>query len=149
MKVLAKNRKAYFTYEISEKIEAGISLNGQEVKSIKNGQINLMGAFAQINNNLEVFLLNVHIPAYQPANAKNYDPERPRKLILKKQEIKKLFGKIKQKGLTLIPLMVYTKNNLIKVEIGLGRTKKKKDKREAIKKRDFEREKRSIKYQNI
>lgn len=149
MKIIAKNRKAYFTYEISDKIEAGISLNGQEVKSIKNGQINLMGSFAQINNNLEVFLLNANIPAYQPANVKNYNPDRPRKLILKKQEIKRLFGKTKAKGLTLIPLMVYTQNNLIKVEIGLGKTKKKKDKREAIKKRDFEREKRSIKYKNI
>ncbi|MDP2820928.1 MAG: SsrA-binding protein SmpB [bacterium] len=149
MKILAKNRKAYFNYEILEKIEAGISLIGQEVKSIKNGQINLSGSVAVISNNMEAFLLNANIPPFQPANAKNYEPERPRKLILKKMEIKKLFGKTKEKGLTLVPLMVYTKNALIKVEIGLGRIKKKFDKRETIKKRDFEREKRSLKYESI
>ena len=146
MKILAKNRKAYFNYEILEKIEAGISLIGQEVKSVKNGQINLSSAVAVINNNMEVFLLNANIPPFQPLNAKNYDAERPRKLIMRKEEIKKLLGKTKEKGLTLVPLMVYTKNALIKLELGLGKTKKKFDKREAIKKRDFEREKRSLKY---
>jgi SsrA-binding protein len=149
MKILAKNRKAYFNYEILEKIEAGISLIGQEVKSVKNGQINLSSAVAVINNNMEVFLLNANIPPFQPLNAKNYDAERPRKLIMRKEEIKKLLGKTKEKGLTLVPLMVYTKNALIKLELGLGKTKKKFDKREAIKKRDFEREKRSLKYESI
>ena len=149
MKILAKNRKAYFNYEILEKIEAGISLIGQEVKSVKNGQINLSSSVAVIDNKMEAFLLNANIPPFQPLNVKNYDPERPRKLILKKLEIKKLFGRTKEKGLTLIPLMVYTKNNLVKIEIGLGKIKKKFDKRETIKKRDFDREKRSIKYENI
>jgi SsrA-binding protein len=149
MKILSKNRKAYFNYEILEKIEAGISLIGQEVKSVKNGQINLSSSVAIINNNMEVFLLNANIPPFQPLNAKNYDSERPRKLIMKKEEIKKLLGKTKEKGLTLVPLMVYTKNALIKLELGLGKTKKKFDKREAIKKRDFEREKRSLKYESI
>lgn len=137
---LAENRKARFDYEILETYEAGMELLGTEVKAIKTGRGNLTGCFAVIRNN-EAFLLNANIPAYQPANApKNYDPQRTRRLLLKKAEIRELLGKTAQKGLTLIPLKMYNKNGKIKVLLGLGRNKKKSDKRETIKKRDVERE---------
>jgi len=140
MGVIIKNKNAYFSYQILEKLEAGVSLIGQEVKSIKSGRISLKGAYVSVRNN-EVFLINCTIPPYQPANApKNYDQTRPRKLLLKKKEIKYLIGKTKEKGLTLVPLKVYTKKGKIKIEIGLAKGKKKIDKREKIKKRDVERE---------
>jgi SsrA-binding protein len=140
MKVLAENKKVYFNYEILEKLEAGISLIGQEVKSIKKGQINLKGAHVVIDQKPEAYLINAYIPPYQPKNAKNYNPTRARKLLLKKKEIKYLLGKSKEKGLTLLPLRVYTKDSLIKIEIGIGRIKRKVDKRETIKKKEFRRE---------
>ncbi len=140
MKILAKNKKAYFDYEILEKFEAGIILIGQEVKSIKLGRISLNGSYVVLKDE-EVFLIGASIPAYQPKNAApDYEPERWRKLLLNKAEIKKLIGKTKQKGLTLIPLKVYTKHAKIKLEFGIGRGKKKIDKRESIKKRETERE---------
>ncbi len=140
MPVLAKNKKAYFDYEILEKFEAGISLIGQEVKSIKMGRISLKGSYVVLKNE-EIFLIGCHIPAYQPKNAPpDYDPERSRKLLLKKKEIRSLIGKTKQKGLTLIPLKVYTKRGKIKVEIALVKGKRKIDKREIIRKREIERE---------
>jgi len=140
MAVLVQNKRAFFDYEILEKYEAGISLIGQEVKSIKNGQISLKGAYVSIDQKPEAYLVNAYIPPYQPKNAKNYNPTRPRKLLLKKREIKHLLGKSKEKGLTLLPLKVYTKNNLIKIEIGVARIKRKVDKREAIRKKEFRRE---------
>lgn len=144
MKSLAENRKAYYDYEILETYEAGIVLNGQEVKSIKTGHINLKGAYVVFKNE-ELFLIGANIPPYQPKNApKDYNPERSRKLLLTKAEIKSLVGKIKQKGLTLIPLKVYTKNAKIKLLFGIGKGKKEIDKREKIKKREFEREKKSL-----
>jgi SsrA-binding protein len=140
MRILAENKKAYFNYEILEKFSGGLSLIGQEVKSIKQGKINLAGSFVVLKNN-EFFLSGAKIPPYQPANAPpDYSPQRPRKLLLKKSEIKFLIGKSKEKGLTLIPLRVYTKKGLIKLEFGLCRGKKKIDKREKIKKREAERE---------
>ena len=139
--VLAQNKKAYFDYEILETLEAGIVLIGQEVKAIKTGHIGLKGCFVTLKNQ-ELFLIGANIPPYQPKNApQDYEPERPRKLLLKKTEIKSLIGKTKQKGLTLIPLKVYTKRGKIKLLFGLARGKKKIDKREKIKKRDFERRK--------
>jgi len=141
MKVLAENKKAYFNYQILEKLEAGISLIGQEVKSIRQGQMNLAGSYVVLREE-EVFLIGANIPAYQPKNAPaDYNPQRPRKLLLKKIEIKHLIGKTREKGLTLVPLKVYTKNRKIKLEFGMVKGKKKSDKRETIKKRDFEREK--------
>ncbi|MCK4474008.1 SsrA-binding protein SmpB [Candidatus Parcubacteria bacterium] len=141
MDVLAQNKKAYYDYEILETLEAGIVLIGQEVKAIKTGHIGLKGCFVMFKNQ-ELFLIGANIPPYQPKNApKDYEPERPRKLLLKKTEIKSLIGKTKQKGLTLIPLKVYTKRGKIKLLFGLARGKKKIDKREKIKKRDFERRK--------
>ena len=140
MKVLTENKKAYFDYQILEKFEAGMILIGQEVKSIKLGRISLKGSYVILRNE-EVFLIGASIPAYQPKNAPpDYEPERWRKLLLNKAEIKKLIGKTKQKGLTLIPLKVYTKHAKIKLEFGIGRGKKKIDKRESIKKRETERE---------
>ena len=149
MKIFAENQKAYFNYEILEKIEAGIALIGQEVKSIKMGRISLAGAYVVLRNN-EAFLVGSKIPPYQPKNAPaDYNSERPRKLLLKKSEIKYLIGKTKQKGLTLVPLKVYTKNGKIKLEFGIAKGKKKFDKREIIKKRDVEREIRRTLKQNI
>ncbi len=140
MKVLAENKKAYFDYQILEKFEAGIILIGQEVKSIKLGRISLNGSYVILRNE-EVFLIGANVPPYQPKNAApDYEPERSRKLLLNKTEIKKLIGKTKQKGLTLIPLKVYTKHAKIKLEFGIGRGKKKIDKRESIKKQETERE---------
>lgn len=146
MKILAKNKKAYFNYQILETLEAGISLIGQEVKSIKLGRINLAGSYVILRQSLkgdrpEVFLVGANIPPYQPKNApSNYNPERSRKLLLKKSEIKYLIGKVKQKGLTLVPLKVYTKRDKIKLEFGIAKGKKKIDKREAIKKKEIKRE---------
>lgn len=141
---LAENKRAYFDYEILEKYEAGIVLSGQEVKSVKNGRINLGGSYVIIQDN-QAWLLNTDIPAYQPKNAPaSYDPKHTRKLLLHKSEISGLIGKTKEKGLTLLPLKVYTKGQKIKIEIGLGKSKKKSDKRETIKKREAEREMRRI-----
>jgi SsrA-binding protein len=140
MKILSENKKAYFTYQILEKFEAGISLNGQEVKSIKLGRINLMGSYVVVRNG-EVYLVGANVPPYQPKNAPaDYDPQRSRKLLLRKKEIDYLFGKSQQKGLTMVPLKVYTNNAKIKLEFGIGKGKKKFDKRETIKKRETERE---------
>lgn len=137
---LAENRKAHFDYEILETYEAGIELFGFEVKSVKAGRINLASSFAVIKDN-EIWLLNATISAYQPKNAPpDYDPTRSRRLLLHKSEIKELIGKSAQKGLTIVSLKVYTKRNRIKVLLGLGRHKKKTDKRELIKRRETERE---------
>ena len=140
MKILAKNKKAYFDYQILETFEAGISLIGQEVKSIKAGRISLKGSYVVLKDS-EVFLIGANVPAWQPKNAPpDYNPERSRKLLLKKSEIKYLIGKVKQKGLTLIPLKIYTKRGKIKLEFGVAKGKRKVDKRELIKKREIERE---------
>ena len=140
MKVLSENKKAYFDYEILEKFEAGIILIGQEVKSIKAGRINLAGSYVVLKDS-EFFLINAKIPPYQPKNApENYDSLRLRKLLLNKKEIDYLIGKVKEKGLTLAPLKVYTKRGKIKLEFGIAKGKKKADKREIIKKRETERE---------
>jgi len=140
MKIIAKNKKAYAKYEILKKFEAGISLIGQEVKSIKSGRINLAGAYVVLRAE-EVFLIGANVPPYQPKNApSDYNPGRSRKLLLKKSEIKYLIGKIKQKGLTLVPLKVYTKGAKIKLEFAIAKGKKTVDKRETIKKREIERE---------
>lgn len=145
MKTLTENKKAYFDYEILEKLEAGIALIGQEVKSMKMGKISLAGAYVVLRNN-EAFLIGSKIPPYQPKNAPaDYDAERLRKLLLKKSEIKYLIGKTKQKGLTLIPLRVYIKNGKrssgrIKLEFAIAKGRKKFDKRELIKKKEAERE---------
>jgi len=139
MKIIADNKKAFFNYEILETFEAGISLSGPEVKSIRAGHISLKESFATVRGQ-EIMLTNAHIPPYKPAGNQNNEPTRPRKLLLRKEEISKLIGKVQQDKLTLIPLKVYTKHNLIKIELGLARGRKKFDKREVIKKRDQQRD---------
>lgn len=139
IKELSKNKKAFFDYNILEKIEAGMVLNGPEVKSVKNGQINLKGSYIIFHNN-EAFLFNAHIAFYQKSSLKNYDPRRERKLLLHKKEITYLINKSQEKGLTVLPLRVYLKNGKIKLEIGIAQGRKKYDKRELIKKREIRRE---------
>ncbi len=140
MKVYSENKKAFFNYQILEKIEAGVSLIGQEVKSIKLGKANLSGSFVIIKDE-QAYLVGCNIPPYQPKNAPpDYNPQRERKLLLKKNEIKYLLGKSKEKRLTLIPLRFYDKKGKIKLEIALVRGKKKVEKKEEIKKREIDRE---------
>ncbi len=141
MKILAENRKAYYNYQILDKLEAGISLNGQEVKSLKTRGVNLGGSYVVIKQG-ETFWVGAIIPAYQLKNApEDYNPERSRRLLLKKEEIKHLIGKTKEKGLTLVPLKVYTKRDQIKMEFGIAKGKKKADKRETIKKESLKEKK--------
>ena len=140
MKVLSKNKKAYFNYEIIDRFQAGICLIGQEVKSIKSGRINLAGSYVVLRGE-EVYLVGANVPPYQPKNAPpDYDPERSRKLLLRKAEIKQLIGKCKEKGLTLVPLKVYTIKGRIKIEFGVAKGRKKTDKRQLIKKRETDKE---------
>lgn len=139
MPTLAINPRAKYDYEILDTYEAGLVLSGQEVKSAKKGRMSLKGSYVTIRNE-EVWLINAQISPYQPKNVPvNYSPTHSRKLLLHKKEIKELIGKTKQKGLTLTPLRAYTKQNRIKLEFGLGRGKKKSDKREKIKKRETQR----------
>ncbi len=139
MPTLSKNKKAFHDYEILEKFEAGIVLNGQEVKSIKEGRVSLKGSYVVIRKE-EPFLIGVNIPPYQPKNApEDYNPERARKLLLTKKQIKYLMGKSNERGLTLVPLKVYTKRGLIKLKFGVCRGKKAHDKRKKIKDREIDR----------
>ena len=139
MEIIAKNRKAYFQYEILEKIEAGIVLTGTEVKSVRNRDVSINESFAHLNNG-EIFIYEMHIGEYKQGNRQNHEPKRVRKLLLHKREIAKIAGKIKQKGYTMIPLSLYFKEGVVKVELALVRGKTKIDKREDIKKRDIDRE---------
>ena len=139
-KNLSENRKAHFHYEILETHEAGIELKGFEVKAIKNGHMDLAGTFAALRGR-EIYLLNANIAPYQTGNVPlDYDPTRSRRLLLKKTEISELAAKMKERGLTLVPLRVYNKGNLVKVEIALCRGKRGPDKRAAIRKREVNRE---------
>jgi SsrA-binding protein len=138
-RIIVKNQKAYHDYEILETYEAGIVLKGSEVKSIKEGKVSLKEAYADVKDG-EVYLLNMHVTPYEKDKVSKLNPTRPRKLLLHKYEIKRLIGKVKEKGLALVPLMVVEKRNLIKVVLGLGKGKKLYEKREEIKKRIIERE---------
>ena len=150
MPTIAFNKRANYDYDIREKYEAGLVLLGYEVKSVKTGHIGLKGSFVAIKRVRgkdlpELYLINAHIPLYKHAGTvKNYDPYRSRKLLLKKSEIKHLIGKKQEQGLTLVPIKIYTKRSFIKLEFGIGRGKKKIDKREAIKKREVERKIRTL-----
>lgn len=141
----ADNSKAFFDFEILERLTAGIELLGTEVKSTREGKMSLQGAFVAIRGS-EAYLVGADIPAYQPKNAsKDYDPTRARKLLLLKNEIDRLRTAEGTKGLTIIPLSVYNKGRFLKVDIAIARGKKKFDKRQSIKKRDIERDlKRSL-----
>lgn len=139
IKIIAKNKKAHLNYEIEEKMEAGIVLKGTEVKSIRQGRINIKDGYVMIKKG-EAWLINTHISPYPPAGLNNHSPERERKLLLHRKEIDRLTGKSQQRGYTIIPLSVYLKRNRVKVEIGIGRGRKKYEKKEKIKERDIERE---------
>ncbi len=139
IKVYAENRKAYRDYEILEEIEVGIQLEGAEVKSVKNGAISLKDSFVKFENS-EAFLLNTYIAPYKYAGKMNPEPERKRKLLLKRRELKRLIGKVKEKGLTVIPLKVYSKGRWIKVLIALVKGRKKYEKRQIIKEKEIKRE---------
>ncbi len=146
IKVLATNRKAYHDYHILETYEAGIVLTGTEVKSVREGKVNLKDSYATIKNG-EAFVLNMHISPYHHGTAFNHDPTRTRKLLLHRHEINRLLGKIKEKGLTLVPLKIYLKNGYVKLELALVKGKKLYDRRADIAKRDMDRElKRELKH---
>jgi len=138
-KVAASNRRASHDYEILERIEAGIRLTVSEVKSLRGGRASLAEAFARIRDG-EAWLEGMHIPPYEQGQTKGYDPIRPRKLLLHRREIERLLGKTKEQGLALIPMRVYFTHGLAKVEIGLGRGRREHEKRQAIAKREAERE---------
>lgn len=146
MPTLATNKKARHDYEILETFEVGIQLEGQEVKTIREGRVGLLGSYVNLRQG-QAWLLNAHIPKYPQAGPlPGYDPYRTRRLLMHRRELMKLMGRLEQKGLTLIPLSVYTKRSLIKLEIGLGRGKTKHDKRDTVRKRDLDREvRRSLK----
>ncbi|OHA71097.1 MAG: SsrA-binding protein [Candidatus Wildermuthbacteria bacterium RIFCSPLOWO2_12_FULL_40_9] len=140
MTILAENKKARFDCDILERFEAGIALIGQEVKSLKTRGISLAGSYVVVKEN-EVFWVGSKIPPYQPKNAPtDYNPERARKLLLEGREIKYLIGKTRQKGLTLVPLKVYTVKGKIKMEFGVGKGQKQANKKELIKKREAQKE---------
>lgn len=137
--VIAQNRKARHDYAILDTIEAGMVLQGTEIKAIRAGRINLKDGYARIRNG-EVFLDNVHISPYEQGNQFNHDPLRTRKLLMKKRQITRLIGEVKQPGITLVPLRVYIKNGYAKVLIGIAKGKRQFDKREDLKRKDIDRE---------
>jgi SsrA-binding protein len=139
IKLVANNKKAYFDYFIEDKYEAGIALHGTEVKSLRMGKCSLKESFLRVEKG-EVFIYNMHISPYEKGNIFNKDPLRVRKLLMHKYEINKMAGQIVQKGYTLVPLQVYFKGSIVKVEIGLAKGKKLFDKREEIAKKDMRRE---------
>lgn len=138
-KLIAKNPTAFHNYNIENKLEAGIVLSGTEIKSIRNGKANLKDSYAIIKNN-EVYVVGLHISPYEHGNIFNKDPLRDRKLLLNKREISKLIGLTKQKGYSLIPISLYFKGDLVKVELGIGKGKKLYDKRQDLAKKDAERQ---------
>ncbi len=147
--VVARNRKANHDYHIEETYEAGIVLQGTEVKSIRQGKASLKNSFALIRDN-EVWLHNMHIAKYKQGNRYNHEPERKRKLLLHKKQIRYLIGKTEQRGYTLIPLKMYFKNHLVKVELALAEGKNKHDKRQDLKKKAHQREmERALKDRNV
>lgn len=133
------NRKAYHDYLIEERVEAGIVLKGSEIKSIRAGKISLQDAYAKPENG-ELWLFNSHIASYDAASYNTHQPTRPRKLLLHKKEVDILTGRVKQRGLTLVPLKLYIKHGIAKIELGVGKGKKVYDKRETIMRRDTDRE---------
>ena len=148
-KLIANNKKAYHDYFILENYETGIALSGTEVKSLRMGKCSIKEAFVRIENQ-EVFVYGMHISPYEKGNIFNKDPLRPRKLLLHKSEIRRLLGKTKEKGIAIVPLKVYFKGSLVKVEIGLAKGKKLYDKRQDIAKKDQQREaSREFKVRNL
>jgi len=138
-KVLSENRKAFFDYTILETFQAGISLKGTEVKSIRLGRVNLKDSFARVAKG-EIWLHNMHVSPYEQGGRYNLNPIRERKLLLNKNELKKLIGRVQEKGLTLVPLKLYLMDNWVKVDLALAKSKKEYEKREKIKKKEVARE---------
>jgi len=148
IRTIATNKKAKRDYFIDDIFEAGLVLEGTEVKSLREGRVNLKDAYARIKNG-EVYLISAHISPYAFGTHKNHDPERERKLLLHRREIRRLYGKTQERGFTLVPLSIYFKNGRAKLELGLGRGKAKYDKREAIKKKQEQRDlERALKERN-
>jgi SsrA-binding protein len=139
IKLVCRNRKAYFEYTIDDLYEAGLVLKGTEVKSLRLGKANIEDAYARFRDG-EIYLLNAHISPYPHAAGANHEPTRARKLLLRRREMKRLLGKLTERGYTLIPLRLYFKNEYAKVELGLAKGKKKADKRETIRRREEQRE---------
>ncbi|RKX79669.1 MAG: SsrA-binding protein [Spirochaetes bacterium] len=139
IKMLAENKRARFDYQVEDRLECGIELKGTEVKSVKSGRFSFSDSYARIKEG-ELWLIGLHIPPYPQGNIFNHEPDRDRKLLVHKQEIKRLKRKVEEKGVTLVPLKLYTKRGLVKVDLGLCRGKRKYDKREDIKRRDLDRE---------
>lgn len=142
MKIIAKNKKAFFEYDILEKLEAGLVLTGDEVKSLRAGQVSLVGSYAVVKDG-ELFLLNCNIAAYEKAYSKADDEQtrRSRKLLLHKRQLSKIIGDVSKKGITIVPLMLYfNKRNIAKVELGLAKHKKAAGKKQALKERDIDRQ---------
>ena len=147
-KLIAKNPTAFHNYTIDDKFEVGIVLSGTEIKSIRNGKANLKDSYAVIRNG-EVYIVGMHISPYEQGNIFNKDPLRDRKLLLNRREINKLIGLVKQKGCSLVPISMYFKGSLVKLELGVGKGKKLYDKREDIAKKDAERRmKQQLSYKN-
>ncbi|NIO03463.1 MAG: SsrA-binding protein SmpB [Proteobacteria bacterium] len=138
-RVICQNKRARFDFSIEETYEAGIVLTGTEVKALREGKANLKDSFAKIKNE-EIFLVDAHISPYTHGNRFNHDPDRPRKLLMHKREIKRLYGKYREKGFSIIPTKMYFKDGRVKVEIGLGKGKRAYDKRESLKQKTVERE---------
>lgn len=138
-KLICRNRKAYFEYQVDDLYEAGLVLKGTEVKSLRLGKANIEDSYARFRDG-ELYLLNAHISPYPHAAGENHDPTRPRKLLLRRRELKRLLGKLTERGYTLIPLKLYFKNEYAKVELALAKGKKKADKRETIRRREEQRE---------
>ena len=138
-KIISVNKRARYDYAISETLEAGLVLQGTEVKSLRQGKVSLKDAYADIQNG-EAFLMHMHIEQYEQGNRNNHNPERPRKLLLHKQEIRRLTSKTQERGLTLIPTRLYFAGGKAKVELGLAKGKKQYDKRESLKRRSAQRE---------
>ena len=143
MPVLARNKKAFHDYFIEDKLEAGIELVGTEVKSVKAGKVSIKESFIRIIRN-EIFVMNMHITPYEFGNINNVAESRVRKLLLNRREIKKWSEKIKEQGYTIVPISVYTKRRLVKMEIGLAKGKKIHDKRESLKRKDIERDMKKV-----
>ncbi len=139
IKTITTNRKAYHNYHIGENLEAGIVLTGTEIKSIREGRVNLVNAYVKPERG-ELWLLNAHIARYDPGSYSSHEPTRPRKLLLHRKEIADLTSKVSEKGLTLVPLRLYIKDSIAKVEVALAKGKKLYDKREVIARRETERE---------
>ncbi len=140
IKIISDNRKARFNYHLLENFEAGVVLKGTEVKSLRQGQMSLGESYCKVDSAGEVYLMDAHIAPFAQASRANHEPLRPRKLLMHRREIRRLIGKVREKGLTLVPTKVYFKRGKVKVEFALAKGKKEYDKRESIKKRDMQRE---------